>query len=146
MMDFNLLGGISDEEAARQIEERNPFYGRFLIYNDEHPNSLEIRQLLKKPETPKHLFKDMVGATQRVYEFPNGKGASVVRASFTFHSWELAELEFTNTSPRKQLPKKKRIRKKWYKRYTIMREVVSEMYRYTDYKDVERHLLKLYNR
>lgn len=53
----------------------------------------------------------------RIYHFPNGQGASVIKAFYTMEKWELAELQFKSDRPTRKMPKRKRLKKKWCKKY-----------------------------
>lgn len=53
----------------------------------------------------------------RIYHFPNGQGASVIKAFYTMEKWELAELKFQSERPTRKMPKRKRLKKKWCKKY-----------------------------
>lgn len=82
---------------------------------------------------------------QRIYRFPNGRGASIIKGFFSFDRWEIAEIQFEGKAPRRKMPKKKRLRKKWEKNY-LRYDLVDGIYRVDTEEEIRRELVKIMNR
>jgi hypothetical protein len=87
------------------------------------------------------------GATQKVFVFDNGYGASVVNGFMSFGLDELAVLIFDNpVKPYRS--RKKRLRKKYAKKvgnYSLTYDtpITSDVKRYDDHKELQRDLNRI---
>lgn len=82
---------------------------------------------------------------QRIYRFPNGRGASIVKGFFSLDRWEIAEIQFMGKPPRRKMPKKKRLRKKWEKNY-LQFDLVDGICRVDTEEEIRRELVRIMNR
>lgn len=108
-------------------------YRRFLISDTKSSIKKEFQFVanMMREEFPPYIasFADDIEKMEnhRIYRMPNGYGASVVKGFFTFDKLEVAEIRFFTEAPHRKMPKKKRRRKKWekkYLRYQVMDNVI----------------------
>lgn len=98
-------------------------YRKYLITDKKSQIQKEFQFLADtlKTTAPEHIafFAERAEKMEnhRIYRFPNGYGASVVKGFFSFDKLEIAEIQFVSEAPPRRIPKKKRRRKKWEKNY-----------------------------
>lgn len=124
-------------------------YTQYLIFNKKSQAKKEF-QMVSKAMNGHPLMKSFAEKAesmenQRIYRFPNGRGASIIKGFFSFDRWEIAEIQFEGKAPQRKMPKKKRLRKKWEKNY-LRFKLVDDIYRVDTEEEIRRELVRIMNR
>ncbi|AJD93054.1 hypothetical protein JMA_37360 (plasmid) [Jeotgalibacillus malaysiensis] len=124
-------------------------YTQYLISNRKSKveKEFELMSAVLKDSPMMESFAEKAKGmeNQRIYRFPNGRGASIVKGFFSFDRWEIAEIQFEGKAPRRKMPKKKRLRKKWEKNY-LRYDLVDGIYRVDTEEEIRRELVRIMNR
>jgi hypothetical protein len=102
-------------------------FEEYLIKDGEHPVSIEVREAMEKAKSMGEKLNGSLlglGSVQKVYKFPNGYGASVVKGSFTFGLWELVMIKFDGEGNF---------------------HLIGDITRRNDYEDINKLLLLIFN-
>jgi hypothetical protein len=89
---------------------------KHIVFNGLHPVALEARKM-KAMGLSLSPISDATNDRMMKFRFNNGYGASVIKSFASWNNWELAVVKF-EPLPNNRLPKSKRIRKKYFKRYS----------------------------
>ncbi|MGF9891110.1 hypothetical protein ABEX78_20850 [Priestia megaterium] len=135
---------LPNEVAKLQLEKKNIFYDKFLIYSSLNDYSNEDLGYIK--HVGGHWIASMQEETQRfVYKFPNGFGVAVARGLYTEGCWKVWDFKFNKIHTDKAIY----TRLKHNKRKLDVTEVASSLEHlpssYTNFYDVEKHLKTLYS-
>lgn len=126
-------------------------YEKYLISNTKSLIEREFtllqntRPKLNVPELP-GFMSPSEEPNHRIYRFPNGHGASVIKGFYTMNQWEIAEIVFEPSPPLRKRPKKKRLRKKWasvFMQYDVM---TNDIARVDEKQEIHKVLLRIMNR
>lgn len=134
---------LPNEVAKFQLEKRNIFYDKFLIYSSLNKYSAEDIRYIE--QVGGHWIDSMPEETQRfVYKFPNGFGVTVARGLYTEGCWNVWEFKFNKAYNDEPVY----TRLKHNKKELDVTELASSLEllpsSFTDLRDVEKHLKTLY--
>lgn len=134
---------LPNEVAELQLNKRNIFYDKFLIYNSLNDYSNEDFGHIK--QVGGHWINSMQQETQRfVYKFPNGFGVTVARGLYTEGCWNVWEFKFNRIYADKPI----HVKLKHNKKKLDVTEVASSLEllpsSYTDFAGVEKRLKSIY--
>jgi len=144
MMKMDLLDmKLPNDVAKYQLEKKNAFYDKFLIYSSL--NKYSAKDLRYLEQVGGHWIHSMQQETQRfVYKFPNGFGVAVARGLYTEGCWNVWDFKYDRVYADNPIHVKLKHNNKKLDVTEVANSLEILPSSYTDFAAVEGHLKTIY--